>query len=327
MSDTPDGAGGPEISENAPSVVESDSLGTSSVSDTSLEIDSAMVQVEGDGPSRRRRRAFFLVSIAAGLAVVVGVLIGVLGSGSRSDADAAVTNGATFSLASKTADLSMTLTLTEGPISITVGSDGAANFADNSEHIDLRAGFFGKQINLNEIYAGGVTYLQFPSSIPLPAGKSWWSFGKIAYSNSEPSIQNLGLAGGSPRAIMNLLGREGNVVTALGSSTLHGVAVQGYAVLISPTAVQADRAGVARSFGVAGPSLRGGSTKIDVFIDGAGDVIREVYNSSGSAGATKAGASITIDLSHYGTPISISAPPAGEVEPASGLSTLATASL
>jgi hypothetical protein len=172
------------------------------------------------------------------------------------------------------------------------------------------SGLSGEQLRM--VFVGGTLYLSFPQ-IPAPqAGKPWVSeslasAGPIFPGNSDPA------------AVLGMLGSEGNHVVDLGPTTVDGTAVTAYRVTVTLAALRAEMsrtnlpAGLART---AEGALGTSSTVVTAYVDGANGSLRRVAADLHlTVGKKTLAASITEDFTHYGAPVSITAPPAGEVVP------------
>lgn len=140
-------------------------------------------------------------------------------------------------------------------------------------------------------------------------GKSWVALPSTG-SSLVPGSSN-------PAAMFQILRGQGDLVTPLGTSEVNGVVANGYHVVISEAAIQkrltqvnlpAGKAKVAWGlFGVGGITLN-----IDVDVS-SGMMRRTVVNLTTTvSGHTIKGSAIE-DTSNFGTPVTISAPPADQV--------------
>ncbi|HEX4862921.1 MAG TPA: hypothetical protein VFV02_02540, partial [Acidimicrobiales bacterium] len=182
-------------------------------------------------------------------------------------------------------------------------------------NVDVHAGRIDQSLPIHLIYLGGTIYEGFPQISQLVPGKSWLSLDLSGLSSAAGSGGALNL-GGNPAAMLRLLSQQGNNVVPLGSSKVNGVSVNGYRVTFDPAAMQRqlDSADI--------PSwMRGAISQVNlqnatetVFIDAAGQLRRTTMHVdvNGPSGKS-ASVDETFDLSDYGVPVSISAPPASQV--------------
>ncbi|HUZ09165.1 MAG TPA: hypothetical protein VMU76_03260 [Acidimicrobiales bacterium] len=213
-------------------------------------------------------------------------------------------------------DLTMHASVTgAGTASGTVTATGAGNidFADNAAQLALDYSGPGVQggLAISEIYVGGTAYVSIPQVAQLVPGKSWISVPVVGSSSIDPGSSN-------PADLLHILASEGNTVTALGPSTIGGVGVQGYHVVVD--------AGFLRSrIGQLGLSpgeqqalqqiLTSSALQFDVFVDGSGQLRRMNLDMSihAGAGGSSVAAHVEEDFSDYGAAVAINPPPASEV--------------
>jgi hypothetical protein len=189
---------------------------------------------------------------------------------------------------------------------------GEVDFTNHSLEVTLHVGGGGVSVTETAVYVDGVAYVQLPSTLPLPQGKSWVSMDAPADpgSGSAASIETVG---GNPAAILQLLTSSGNTATALGSTTIDGQSVQGYEVTVSPATVAAEVAKLPAELRQLGSEVKNNGITADVYINGAGELVRESETTSASDAGTTIDVTSQLDLSNYGTPVSVTAPPPSEV--------------
>jgi hypothetical protein len=115
-------------------------------------------------------------------------------------------------------------------------------------------------------------------------------------------------------AALRALAQQGNTVTPIGPSTINGQSVQGYTVILNPAVErqEMEQANLPASM----KRAVFGSGSETVYLDGAGNLVRvtaAITEADGAAGTLQIQESY--DLSDYGVPVSIVAPPADEVLP------------
>jgi len=151
-----------------------------------------------------------------------------------------------------------------------------------------------------------------PQIATLFPGKHWVS---VPLGNTV-SAAGGALSGGDPTQMLQFLASQGNVVSSLGSSTMDGVAVQGYSVLINnaEAEIQLQHSGLPSSVVQADVQFlkSTGAIAYKVYVD-SDDQMRTMDFSMAVPGA--AGDSVTAQLtfSDFGAPISVLPPPASEV--------------
>ncbi len=122
-------------------------------------------------------------------------------------------------------------------------------------------------------------------------------------------------AGDNPTAMLRLLAQQGNTVVPLGSSTVDGTSVQGYAVTLDPAAIKAELANAKLpSWMTAALSqVDIERTSMKVYVDASGLLRRVGFDITESASSAKVDVDESLDFSDYGAPVSVSAPPADQV--------------
>jgi hypothetical protein len=269
-------------------------------------------------PSRSRVRRPITVAAAlvtGGLVIVAGVVVGTHGSGSGSNADAAVVNAVTSAIGDKTAHITITSTVDAASETVKASGTGSADLTDNSLEATLVGTVDGQQESIKTIYLGGTAYESLPQISQVAPGKSWIS---LDLSSLEKEGTQEGL-GGNPLANLRALALQGNTVSDLGSTTIDGQSAEGYGVTFSPSVLQneMDKANLPAWMkqALAHVTVGGASTK--VYIDSAGRLVRETTAESESVASITVTTSESVDFSDYGAPVSITAPEADQVVPIS----------
>ena len=263
-------------------------------------------------PRRRRLKAGLVAAGAAGL--VATSLVVVLGNGP--DAQAAVLNAANATLAGKTAQLTLNMTMSVGGESVTASGTGSADFSQNAMALNMSMSGVGQQLALQEIMVGGTLYEGIPGISIVEPGKSWVSadISQFAHNAASGTGGALG-AGEDPAATLHMLAQQGNTVTSLGASTVNGDAVQGYAVTIDKATIEKDlsQASIPSSIRQAIDSFAISGFHIRVYIDDQGQLRREAVDMALTVASQSVSANATVDFSDYGTLVNIGAPPADQV--------------
>ncbi|MGH9017234.1 MAG: hypothetical protein ACRDY1_05755 [Acidimicrobiales bacterium] len=265
--------------------------------------------------TRRRRKPMAAV---VGLAVVViVVVVAVTVFGRSESASAKVVDAVNKTLTNGTAHLTMSLSgRTQGTNETATGT-GDIDFADNSMQLQMEVTADGQQVPIGAIYLGGVIYESVPGLSTVVPGKTWLSIDLSSLQKAEsqsPSTQNLG---NNPSVMLQILARQGNTVTSLGPSTVDGVAVNGYSVTVNESKLEAQLKGADLPSWMrrAAAELKLNDSIVKVYIDDNGVLRSLVTQSSGSSTAAGSISAVeTLDFSDYGTPVSITAPPSGQVE-------------
>jgi hypothetical protein len=257
------------------------------------------------GPSGRRRilvAALVAAVVLGGLGLTLSIVLG----GSTS-AQAEVINAVNSSLADRTAHL--TLTVNEAG-SGTGTLSGGVNFTEGALTVTGSANTGSGPVAITATYVGGTVYEQIPGLEAVVPGKSWIA---IDLGSLTSGAQN---GGTNPTAALRLAAQQGNVVTATGPSTVDGVAVQGYHVVITQQAVSNELRHAPAWMRAIVSSVRVGPSSEDLYIDGSGLLRRQTMNVSETAQSGSQGHAVsvtgTVDYSDYGSPVTVTIPPASE---------------
>ncbi len=262
---------------------------------------------------RHSRLTAVAVTLAAVVALVVG-LVEVIGSGSAlpTGSSGIVLASAQTTLAAKTADLHMTIAVQGPGDQITATGNGAVDFADDTSQATITYADPSQVggLQMHEVFAGGNVFLSMPEISQLVPGKSWVAAPVTASNSLSPGSTN-------PAAMFTMLTSEGFDVTPLGPSTIDGDAVQGYHVAITPAELMkgVDRADLPPSVGQEVKSVFGtAGVQMSVYVGDATHLLRRItFSMHLSAASASVSVQATEDISNYGAPVSISAPPADQV--------------
>jgi hypothetical protein len=267
-------------------------------------------------PGRHARTRF---AVVAGVVVVILLVVGIVVVFGRTEsAGAQVTKAVDSTLERGTAHISMTLAGRSDGTNLTGTGSGGIDFARNALQLQTTIGVDGQPaVPVTAIYLGGVVYESVPGLDTIAPGKSWLSIDLSALQQAQAQGPGTDGLGSNPAVMLQMLAQQGNTVVALGPSTVDGVAVLGYSVTVNPSSAEQKLkkahlpAWMQRA--VAGSKLQ--NIELKVFVDGAGLLrsfqmhLTETTGSSGPVSYDE-----TIGLSAYGTPVTVTAPPADQVE-------------
>jgi hypothetical protein len=196
--------------------------------------------------------------------------------------------------------------------SISATGSGAVDFTTDAGQMNLNyAGasqMSGEQ--LSELFVGRSFYLSMPGISTIAPGKSWVSETLAGASSMTPGSSN-------PASILQLLAHEGASVRAAGSTTIGGAAVRAYDVEISPAIIsrRLASAGLPSSVLQDVKTMFGSSgVHLELYVSDATNQIRRITTSLAmSVGGVSITGAVNEDLTNYGVPVSITAPPASQV--------------
>jgi hypothetical protein len=270
---------------------------------------------ESLAPKKRSRGPLaVMVSIVVVILLVVGAVVIF---GNSESASAEVINAVNSTLSNGTAHVTMNISGQAVGTNVSGTGSGSIDFTNNALELQMSIEADGQQVPVTAIYLGGMVYETIPGLSTITPGKSWVSIDLSALQNAtkaNPSSQGLG---NDPGVMLQMLARQGNTVVPLGPSTVGGVAVNGYSVTVNPASIeqQIKNANLPSWMQQAVKSLKVHDIAMKVYVDNAG-LLRsfEVQTSESSGAAGTVSIDETLDFSDYGTSVSVTAPPAGQVE-------------
>jgi LppX_LprAFG lipoprotein len=227
--------------------------------------------------------------------------------------------------------MAMTVTLTGRGQTSTITANGAFDREQGELTLDasgllqsagLPAGS-GSGIKLLYLQEGGdpVTYVQLPFlANRLPSGESWIKLDleTVGQSFGVDVNQLLGQATQNPGQALDLLRASGDV-QEVGTATVDGVATTEYQATID--LAKAAQLGGLPQAQIQKLTASGAPTTlpVDVWIGPDGLVRKLDLTESTTSAGLPASVDVTVDLSDYGTPVTVTAPPADQVFDASSL--------
>jgi hypothetical protein len=274
----------------------------------------------GSGPGaqlRARRRGLRPIPVLSALVVLLLIAAGAIAvaGSSASNLQTKVIDAVDSVLADKTAHLTFDESLS-GPTVVEVSGSGDVNFTQNALqfHANIAGGTASEAFDY--IYLGDTIYAHVPGIDQLLAGKSWVSVDLSQLAQASGESGSLGSLGSNPLSTLHLLSEQGNTVIPTGPATVDGAAVEGYAIDFSPSVISAEADDPSlpawmRQVVQHGVSL--GTMTSDVYIDGAGDLVRTTNTVSETVGSVTVTLHGQEDYSNFGETIAISPPPAAEV--------------
>ena len=163
----------------------------------------------------------------------------------------------------------------------------------------------------------GTTYVSYPQISAVLPGKSWISEPSTSSSTSGLQVSNVS-------DMLRVLAARGAVVTKVGGGTIGSTPVTEYKVTLTPSSIASqestlgvpatDTAEVQQLLGTSGVTFQ-------VYVTSAGQFRRLSLDlgvpASSSTPAVQE--SVVVDFTNYGTPVSVTAPPASEVATAQQL--------
>jgi hypothetical protein len=251
------------------------------------------------------------------LVVVVLAGAGIAGyelSRSGTDTGTALTSAVTTTENSKTADVAMSISIGAGGSSITIAGNGDSDLASNATNLTLNYSAGGQAFAERAVIDGATAFYNIgPLVGEVVPGKSWVSIGvgKTSGSNSFG-------AGGifsDPSTLIAVIGEPGTAIHSLGPSTLDGANVQEYSVDLGPAGIKKAISSQAMPNALRSEMSMVHYTQLGyiVAVDGTDHVAQVRTTGAYSAAGEKFTVSGTMDMSDYGTPVTIEPPPANQV--------------
>ncbi len=265
-------------------------------------------------PKHGRRPLAAVVSLVVVVLVIVGA---VTIFGSSESAGAKVVNAVTTSLNDGSAHVTVALTGSAADTTVTGRGSGSIDFSNDALQLHLTVGADGQQEPIDAVYEGGVVYESLPGLGAVAPGKTWLSIDLSALQKEAAQDPSSGSLGSNPTVMLQMLAQQGNTVVALGPSTVDGSAVNGYSVTVNPARAeqQIKKANLPPWMEQAVAGLKVHDLRFKVYVDQSGllrSMVSQVAESTGAAGNVSF--SETLDFSDYGTPVTVTTPPASQVE-------------
>jgi hypothetical protein len=246
-----------------------------------------------------------------------------------------VAAAATKTQSAGSAKLALAVEVTAGGKTYSVTANGvlgdhAADVTADLSDVLGAAGLSGTSgsAELRFLQEGGdpVVYLSAPFlSSRLPGAPAWIRLDLQQASEAMGKDLNglLAQAGQNPAQVLDMLRASGEVVE-VGTETVNGESTTHYRATID-LAKAADQLGPDAQAMLKRLSAAGAPTTfpVDVWIGDDGLVRRVVLDESFSANGQSGGAKVTLDLSDYGTPVDVTAPPSADTLDLTGLASQA----
>lgn len=221
-------------------------------------------------------------------------------------------------VAQKTSDLSLAINESFAGQAIKMTANGAFDYAHNRGSLKMYVNLGGTSaaVSLQEVFSNGQVYVQVPAAERSALGGKTWVAVAINSSTTGAAI------GQSPTSALALLQANATGVKKVGSVTINGVSTTEYEGTVNPNKSMANLAPAVRQTLQQTLHEFSGLTSlpIQVWIDGQNRVrrMKETITLNPNAGSVIAGVgslhlSMTVDMSNYGVPVSVTIPPPGQV--------------
>jgi hypothetical protein len=227
-------------------------------------------------------------------------------------AQEAVSNAATQTMNSQSADMSLSVDVSVLGIHENVSANGAFDFANKTGTMSMTIPVNGQQYSEQEIIDGSTVYVNVGDLIGgLALGKPWVSENVSQANNS---------AGGSdamdPTAMVQQLQSVGGSVSSLGPTSFFGTPVTEYVATLPSSALMSDIGKLPSSMQQGASGLNMPDVQMDIYIT-QDNLLKALVLPSYSVSSS--GQTMTMDmslvLSNYGTPVTVTPPPPDQVQP------------
>ena len=272
-----------------------------------------------------RSRSWLPAASALGvLAVVAVALLLVLGGGSGGagvvDAAALVHAASGKATNAGSSDVSLTMTIKASGHTITATGGGSFDYRRHLGQMHIEMAGFGQ---LQEVVSPTSLYMRLPDSMSGvlgPSDRPWLLMSYAAFKRNGvdfTKLMNQG-SGSDPASMLRMLSSAAQV-RRTGTATIDGIHTTGYSA--SGTLLDFVRAqGMQSAVDLSKfpPAMANTVVRYDVWLDKAGLPRRMTMRMSGGA-FEGGGMDMTMDFLHYGTPVTVTVPPASLVTDMSSL--------
>jgi hypothetical protein len=271
-------------------------------------------------PGRSRQVAATVATALAALSAAAG--LSACSSGSASSGDlAAVDLAYTHTVAAKTAQLTMKMHVSAAHTNTTIIASGGEDFATHDAAFTVDA----TGASIKELMVAGKVYLQLPPAAQSQEGGKAWL--EVAIPTTAGASGSSPLVGSDPASGLHLLERHSTSITKVGTAVIDGVDTTEYhaVVDVAGAANQGDSGLIGQYIEITGSS----TLPVDVWIDSQQRVVQEGFNITvdhlpSSASTAQGSQSLAnelpvtvgmqLNVTRYGQPVTVTAPPASEVK-------------
>jgi hypothetical protein len=161
------------------------------------------------------------------------------------------------------------------------------------------------------VYSAGTLYL---SMAGLPIGSKQWvgvpfqpsSAMVSAFETAAKGLENV-------KTLGKLARRLGSSITSLGTQTIDGATANGYSTSIATASLLSLLHGISSTTSAEVLSILGPSLPVEVWAEPSGPVVQLTIDLSPPSGSVVQSLNLSLALSNWGAPLTITVPPASEV--------------
>lgn len=259
------------------------------------------------------------LALTAGAA---GVCLAVAGCGSgtsplsiRANSHDTVLGAYNTTIKAKSAAISLRETISAGGHRETVVGRGVADMAGRHKDAEFTLSVAGLG-TIQERVVGSNVYVELPARAQgmLPGRKRWLSFNLNALTKSKygSSLSQLTGSSQSPTEGLGYLKSLSNQVTRVGPAEIGGVKTTEYRATIDLAKATKDNRRAAAAIRRLQRELHRTTLPMRVWIDHQGRIRQLVYDMSIHTAGQTVSLGTTIDLSRFGVPVHVTAPPASQ---------------
>jgi hypothetical protein len=247
------------------------------------------------------------LGVISAAAASLGIIAGGLTAGE------AVASAVTTTQAQRTADITISGAEHVSTHAVPIRGNGQVDFTTHTEQLQLAETVSGRNVEADEVASGGTVYVRIPKGIST---KSWLSINAPAGSLGT-AVDSLTT---NATTILKIFTNEGATYSSLGTSTRDGLAVQGYRFELDNAAIQAlfVKSGASQALRqVAAHELSSLTLSGDLYVNSAQQVqsadLALKFALANGSGTLHGAIEVTLTLSNYGSPVTITIPPAATV--------------
>lgn len=251
-------------------------------------------------------------------AVVVAVAMAAVGCGSSTPAGSIFPKAYGATVGAKTAKLDLNIDVTTRQGHLTSTASGVISFPGRLARLDQTTNVGSRSVPTTEIVDGSDLYVQIPAAAQARLGGKPWLKVSIAQYQSASSGSR------DPSQTLSLLEADSSSVTKVGTEKIDGVATTHYRAQVDTAKASARASAAGKRLLSELGSLSGSSTlPVDAWIDHHGMLRQLSYSvtlqhppagTPALAGpAFPVTTRVVLGLSHFGTPVTVSPPPADQV--------------
>jgi hypothetical protein len=211
-----------------------------------------------------------------------------------------------------TADVAYSLAI-NGSQAASINGGGSVDLATQGSNLSLTYSQGGRSFPEQIVYDGGHGFYDLGAIVNyVTPGYSWVS---TDLAPGSPPVPGIGVGGvlADPSGLVALLQASESSARDVGSVQVDGAPATEYSIALS----QAELTHVLASAGLPSIVRSAPFTELNeqAYVDGTGRVSRIVAVGTYPVSGQSVTATTTLDLSHYGTPVSIAPPPSSQVVP------------